>query len=70
VDRKATRVFETAVEESDEAEGVTGDYTLIRGALHAIALRESGDTLLPLPRAGTWGRLVAAELEGFQASFG
>jgi len=50
--------------------GVAGDYTLITGALHAIALRISGDTLLPLPRAGTWARLVAAELERFQTSPG
>ncbi len=50
--------------------GVTGDYTVIRGALHGIALRASGDTLLPLPRAGTWARLVGAELQRFQASFG
>ena len=50
--------------------GVTGDYTLIRGALHGIALRVSGDTLLPLLRAGRWARLVAGELEAFQAPFG
>jgi pimeloyl-ACP methyl ester carboxylesterase len=50
--------------------GVSGDYTLIPGALHGIALRVSGDRLLPLPRAGTWARLVAAELGLFQTSFG
>jgi pimeloyl-ACP methyl ester carboxylesterase len=50
--------------------GVSGDYTLIRGALHGIALRVSADRLLPLPRAGTWARLVAAELERFQTSLG
>ncbi len=50
--------------------GVAGDYTLIPGALHGIALRISGDRLLPLPRAGRWARLVADELEGFQTSLG
>jgi pimeloyl-ACP methyl ester carboxylesterase len=47
--------------------GVEGDYTLIPGALHGIAFR-SGGRAVPLPRAGTWARLVAAELARFQAA--
>lgn len=47
--------------------GVTGDYTLIPGALHGIAFR-AGGRALPLPRARTWERLVAAELARFQAA--
>ncbi|HEX3268566.1 MAG TPA: hypothetical protein VHQ98_11340 [Gaiellaceae bacterium] len=46
--------------------GIEGAYTLIPGALHGIAFR-SGSRALPLPRAGTWARLVAAELSRFQA---
>jgi pimeloyl-ACP methyl ester carboxylesterase len=52
--------------ERARALGVTGDYTLIPGALHGIAFR-AGGTALPLPRARTWERLVGEELEGFQA---
>ena len=52
--------------ERARALGVTGDYTLIPGALHGIAFRAGGKAL-PLPRARTWARLVAAELERFQA---
>jgi pimeloyl-ACP methyl ester carboxylesterase len=47
--------------------GVEGDYTLIPGALHGIAFRAGGKAL-PLPKAGTWARLVAVELERFQAA--
>ncbi len=47
--------------------GVEGDYTLIPGALHGIAFR-SGGRAVPLPRARTWRRLVAAELARFQAA--
>jgi dienelactone hydrolase len=46
--------------------GVEGDYTLIPGALHGIAFR-AGTRALPLPRAKSWARHVAAELERFQA---
>jgi len=51
--------------ERAQALGVPGTYTLIHGALHAIALRAGRP--LPLPRAGTWARLVAARLESFAA---
>ena len=60
--RGSRRGFERA-----RALGVTGDYTLIPGALHGIAFR-AGGTLLPLPRAGTWERVVAAELTRFRAA--
>jgi pimeloyl-ACP methyl ester carboxylesterase len=43
--------------------GATGDYTLIPGAVHGIAVRPLGLGLLPLPRAGRWAELVAAEIE-------
>jgi pimeloyl-ACP methyl ester carboxylesterase len=44
------------------AAGATGDYTLIRGAAHAIALRAFSGTPVPLPRARTWLRLTEAAL--------
>ncbi|MDQ2969205.1 MAG: alpha/beta hydrolase [Actinomycetota bacterium] len=50
--------------------GVEGDYALIPGALHGIALRAGHDRLVPLPRAGAWARHVATELERFQDSPG
>jgi pimeloyl-ACP methyl ester carboxylesterase len=52
--------------ERARALGVTGNYTLIPGALHGIAFRAGGKTL-PLPRARTWAALVASELARFQA---
>lgn len=48
--------------------GVEGEYTLIPGAVHPIALRAHWGRPVPLPRAGTWARLVADELERFQAT--
>ena len=47
--------------------GVDADYTLIRGAVHGLAVRSVGGRLLPLPRAARWADLVTAELERFQA---
>jgi dienelactone hydrolase len=44
------------------AAGATGEYTTIRGAAHAIALRAPTGRPVPLPRARTWSRLVEAEL--------
>ena len=43
--------------------GVPGTYTLIPGALHAIALRAGRP--IPLPRARTWARHVATHLDAF-----
>ena len=48
--------------ERARALGVQGDY-----ALHGIAVRVGGRPV-PLPGAGTWARVVAAELERFQAA--
>jgi len=48
--------------------GVEGDYTLIPGAVHGIAARAPGLGLVPLPRAKRWVELVAAELDGPEAS--
>jgi len=56
--------------ERARALGVEGDYALIAGALHGIALRTNADHLLPLPRAGAWARHVKAALERFQDSPG
>jgi pimeloyl-ACP methyl ester carboxylesterase len=44
--------------------GVEGEYTIIPGAVHGVALR-AGARLVPLPRAATWARLVADELRRF-----
>lgn len=51
------RGFERAL-----AAGARGDYTLIPGAAHAIALRAPTGRPVPLPRAAAWLRLVADEL--------
>ncbi len=48
--------------------GVEGEYTVIPGAVHGIALRAWSGRAIPLPRAATWSRLVGAELERFQAA--
>jgi pimeloyl-ACP methyl ester carboxylesterase len=47
--------------------GIAASYHLIRGATHAIALPGPGGRMIPLPRAGEWGRLVGAEVDRFQA---
>ena len=44
------------------AQGALGDYTLIPGALHGIALRTHRRGAVPLPRARTWLRHAAAEV--------
>ena len=49
--------------ERAQALGVPGTYTLIRGALHAIALRAGRP--VPLPRAGEWVNEIAIRLEPF-----
>ncbi len=48
--------------------GATGEYRLIRGGLHGVALRAHWGRPIPLPRAKRWGELVAAELHRFQAA--
>lgn len=47
--------------------GADGEYTIVRGAVHGIALR-IGRRPVPLPRARSWTALVAEELRRFQAS--
>ena len=59
--------------ERARALGATGEYTLIPGAVHGLALRAPmpfglGGRAIPLPRAGTWARLVADELARFQSA--
>jgi pimeloyl-ACP methyl ester carboxylesterase len=44
--------------------GIPGSYTVVRGGVHGLALRSPGGRLVPLPRATTWARLVAGQLEG------
>jgi pimeloyl-ACP methyl ester carboxylesterase len=45
--------------------GVVGEYTLIPGAVHGLAVRAHRGRPVPLPRARTWARLVADELRRF-----
>ena len=47
------------------AAGAEGSFTLIRGGVHGLALRSPQGRLVPLPRASTWTRLVAAQLGDF-----
>jgi pimeloyl-ACP methyl ester carboxylesterase len=49
------------------AAGVETSWQLIRGAVHPLAVRWRGGRPLPLPRAGTWARLVEREVARFQA---
>jgi dienelactone hydrolase len=55
--------------ERARALGVEGEYTIIPGALHGVAVRAHWGRALPLPRAGVWSRLVADELQRFQGSY-
>jgi pimeloyl-ACP methyl ester carboxylesterase len=55
------RGFERAL-----AHGASGEYTLIRGGLHGVALRAHRGRAIPLPRAGAWAALVGDELRRFQ----
>jgi dienelactone hydrolase len=45
---------------------VSGTYTLIPGATHALALRAPWGAPLPVPGSGRWVRPVADELRRFQ----
>jgi pimeloyl-ACP methyl ester carboxylesterase len=53
--------------ERARALGVGGEYTLIPGALHGVALRAGSGRLVPLPRAGRFAKLVTAELTRWSA---
>jgi pimeloyl-ACP methyl ester carboxylesterase len=48
--------------------GVEGEYTIIPGAVHGLALRARRGRTLPLPRAHTWARLVAGEVARFEGA--
>ena len=52
--------------ERARALGVEGQYTLVPGAVHGVALRAHWGRPVPLPRAGTWARLISDELAQFQ----
>ena len=54
------RGFERAL-----ALGAKGEYTLIRGGLHGVALRGPSGKLIPLPRARSWASLIVDELTRF-----
>jgi pimeloyl-ACP methyl ester carboxylesterase len=54
--------------ERARALGAQGEYTIIPGALHGIALRAPWGPALPLPRAHRWTELVAEELTRFQTA--
>jgi dienelactone hydrolase len=51
--------------ERARALGAAGEYTLIRGGLHGVALRARSGKLVALPRSSTWLSLVADELTTF-----
>ena len=46
--------------------GVEGDYRLVPGGLHGVALRAPWGRPVPLPRAHAWAGLVAQELDRFE----
>jgi dienelactone hydrolase len=56
----AKRGFERAL-----ALGAEGEYTLIRGGVHGVAVRAPSGKLVALPRASKWASLVADELTRF-----
>jgi pimeloyl-ACP methyl ester carboxylesterase len=55
------RAFERAL-----ALGVDGEYTLIPGGLHGVAVRARSGKLIALPRASNWASLVEEELAAFE----
>jgi dienelactone hydrolase len=48
--------------------GAHGEYTVIRGAVHGLALRAPWGQLVQLPRAKTWARLVGDEVARFEST--
>jgi dienelactone hydrolase len=46
--------------------GAEGEYTLIRGGLHGVAVRAPSGRLIALPRASRWASLVAKEVTAFE----
>ncbi len=61
----ARRGFERA-----RALGADGELTVIRGAVHGVALRAPWGALVPLPRAACWLELVSGELGRFARNDG
>ena len=59
--KSSHRAYERAV-----ARGIDASYTLIRGALHGVAVRSPFGSTIPLPRAGAWLEHVADEVERFR----
>jgi pimeloyl-ACP methyl ester carboxylesterase len=47
---------------------VEGSYTLIPGAVHAVALRSPWNGLVPLPRAGRWAELARERIAPYAPS--
>jgi dienelactone hydrolase len=56
------RGFERAL-----AAGADGEYTLLAGAVHGVALRAPWGTPVPLPRSQSWLHVCADELARFAA---
>lgn len=50
--------------------GIDGSYTVIPGAVHAIALRSPLGAPVPLPRAGRWAALSAERIASVRFSGG
>jgi dienelactone hydrolase len=50
--------------------GADGELTVIPGAVHGVAVRAPWGTPLPLPRAGRWLELAAAEVGRFARNGG
>lgn len=48
--------------------GIAGEYTLVPGALHGVAVRAHWGRPVPLPRARTWARHVAEEVERLRST--
>jgi dienelactone hydrolase len=57
------RGFERAL-----AIGAVGEYTVIPGGLHGLAVRAPWGTTIPLPRANRWLALAGVEIERFATS--
>ena len=60
--KSSRRAYDRAV-----ALGIDSSYTLIRGALHGVAVRSPWGRKLPLPRAGRWLDHVADEIARFRS---
>jgi dienelactone hydrolase len=47
--------------------GIDATHTIVSGGLHGLAIRSRRGGTIPLPRAGHWAELVAAELRRFES---